>query len=431
VRRLVVLPFLLALIALPGAASGGPVRTLKGEVFSSGNISAAIPDGATLEHTITVAANGEVARVAAVWIRLDHARDSDLSLRLVAPNGKSVLLSAWNGGTGTNYGSGSRDCAGTAATFGDGGSASISSGTAPFVGDLFKPQQALAKLNGSRTDGVWKLRVTDRAPGATGTLFCWRLILDRLPAKVEKAHARTTSAELSYVVRSVWAFANARLKIVRGGVVVYDKAITKACRYCEAFPSGYWSGASSLAVRDLDADGEPEVLTEFYTGGAHCCSYTTIHRYVGAQYRPIFHWWGDLGYRFADLDHNRILEFMSYDDRFAYAFSCFACSFFPIQIWDFRGGKMVDVTRRFPPQIRADARSLWRSYVGIRRAHADFTGVLPAWLADEYLLGRGAAGWKQVRAAATGFNPSQMSGWTRVRYLRAVKRFLRQTGYSH
>jgi hypothetical protein len=31
-------------------------------------------------------------------------------------------------------------------------------------------------------------------------------------------------------------------------------------------------------VRDLDGDGEPEVLVDFYWGGVHCCFYTDVYR---------------------------------------------------------------------------------------------------------------------------------------------------------
>src|SRR5438105_8132010 len=153
-RRALALP-LLGLLVLPAAATSGPQRALK-QGFSSGDLSAAIPDGATLEHTITVPAKGEVSSVLAVHVRLDHARDSDLSITLVAPNGKSVLLSAANGGAGANYGSGSRDCQGTPTAFGDGGTTSITTATAPFTGELYKPQQSLSRLRGSRRAATWR-----------------------------------------------------------------------------------------------------------------------------------------------------------------------------------------------------------------------------------------------------------------------------------
>ena len=38
-----------------------------------------------------------------------------------------------------------------------------------------------------------------------------------------------------------------------------------------------------LQVVDLDADGEPEVLVDAYTGGAHCCALTEILRFTGRR----------------------------------------------------------------------------------------------------------------------------------------------------
>jgi subtilisin-like proprotein convertase family protein len=426
-RRALLVP-LLALFAIPSSAAG-PQRALK-ELYSSGDLAAAIPDGGTLENTLTVRRRGEVAHVA-VSVRLDHARDSDLSIHLVAPNGKSVLLSAANGNGGANYGAGSRDCRGTPTDFSDGGTVPITAGAPPFVGALYKPQQPLAWLAGSRTDGIWKLRVTDGAAGATGTLFCWTIVLERRRATVETGRARATSAELSYVRQSANQHTlNARLRITRAGKLLYDRGFPTGCSECEAWPTGYYGG-SSLRVRDLDRDGEPEVLVDFYTGGAHCCFFTRIYRYVPGRYVGLLHFWGNPSYRLAHLDRDRRPEFLSYDDRFAYAFSCFACSGFPVQIWDYRAGKMLDVTRRFPVQIRTDARGLWRTYTQARRQHYDYSGILPAWLADEYMLGRGAAAWEKFKAiVAVRRFVKDNSPWKRGPYLRAVRSFLRRTGYT-
>ena len=68
------------------------------------------------------------------------------------------------------------------------------------------------------------------------------------------------------------------------------------------------------------------MLVDFYTGGAHCCFYSVIYRYVGGRYVSSFHFWGDPSYRLVDLNRDGRPDFRSADDRFAYAFSCFACS---------------------------------------------------------------------------------------------------------
>ena len=57
-----------------------------------------------------------------------------------------------------------------------------------------------------------------------------------------------------------------------------------------------------LQVVDLDADGEPEVLVDAYTGGAHCCALTEILRFDGAAYAPAETTWGNFGYALKDLD---------------------------------------------------------------------------------------------------------------------------------
>ena len=54
-------------------------------------------------------------------------------------------------------------------------------------------------------------------------------------------------------------------------------------------------------------------------------------------------------------------------------------------------------------------------------------GILPAWLAEEYLLGRGPAGWPVLRQAV---RRGEIKQWEHPRtYLRKVRFFLRHTGY--
>jgi hypothetical protein len=122
---------------------------------------------------------------------------------------------------------------------------------------------------------------------------------------------------------------------------------------------------------------------------------------------------------------------VSSDDRFAYVFTDFAESYFPIQLWQFDRGRLVDVTREFPGQIDVNASSLWSSYLSLRRTR-DVRGVLAAWMADQYLLGREQAGWKALAAAnRRGEFGAADATWPRGdRYLRALRTFLIKTGYA-
>jgi hypothetical protein len=194
--------------------------------------------------------------------------------------------------------------------------------------------------------------------------------------------------------------------------------------------------APKVTVRDLDADGEPEVVFDTYTGGAHCCLESRIFRYLPASgsYGRTFHSWADVGYRLLKADGDGRPEFVSADARFAYEFTAFAASFFPIQIWHFERGRVVDTTRLFPARIEADAAQLRKEYLRIRRQGQDVRGVLAAWQADLHLLGRAEEGWAEIERArkAGALGPRQdLSGWPQgTAYVKALRAYLVKLGYA-
>jgi hypothetical protein len=171
------------------------------------------------------------------------------------------------------------------------------------------------------------------------------------------------------------------------------------------------------------------VVADVYTGGAHCCFYSAVYRYLPGKraYRATIGFWGNSVARLVDIGSDGRPEFWTRDDRFAYVFTSFAGSAFPIRIFRFDHGRFVDVTRRFPSLVRRDARSLFALYRVQRKTRDHVGGILPAWLADEYLLGRGAAGWKVLERAV---RRGELRKWEEPRtYLRRVREFLRRTGY--
>jgi hypothetical protein len=126
-------------------------------------------------------------------------------------------------------------------------------------------------------------------------------------------------------------------------------------------------------------------------------------------------------------------ELASADDRFAYAFTSYAGSAFPVQVWRYRPGGLVDVTRAYRQLVRADAVQLWRSYVRERQrkpADRDVRGVLAAWQADKALLGEAGEGWKRLRAARAAGELKGSPPWpSGYRYLRELRAFLAAAGY--
>lgn len=236
------------------------------------------------------------------------------------------------------------------------------------------------------------------------------------------------------VIRAQHGYVRAEVSF-RNDFSVLRLEITRKAKVWRSSPLGTtYFGPPKLRVRDLDGDGEPEVWLDTYTGGAHCCFQSRFFHYVPAQraYASTRQDWSHAGYRVKDLGADGRPELVSADARFAYVFTYFAASLFPVQIWHFQRGRVLDVTRSFQAQVRNDADALWRYYGKYRRTGDDVRGVLAAWMADQYLLGRDQQGWQTLEAANGRGELVGDAGWpSGSAYLRALRAFLVKTGYTH
>jgi hypothetical protein len=224
-----------------------------------------------------------------------------------------------------------------------------------------------------------------------------------------------------------------RLVIVRGGQTVHDAALL------DDAGAPTTDTPELLRVRDVGGDEEPEVIADLYTNGAHCCLYSLVYRYVAetpVAYHAVLHWWGNAGYALRDLDGDGLPEWKSADDRFAYEFTAYAYSGFPLQIWRHEGSAFeagfVDVTRELPALVRKDAIRWWKAYLREREAsYGDVRGILAAWLADKYLLGERSDGLQKLAAARKAGNLKGPGPWPPGRrYVAALKSFLTRFGYA-
>lgn len=166
----------LLMLPLIGSASttlGAPVT----DRYSSGDLAVPIPDAGQVDRTIAVPDAGTISDLK-VRLRLDHTYDAELELSLIGPDGTTAVLSANNGGTGENYGTGPNTCSGTVTTFDQSATMSIIDGTAPFAGS-FRPEDALTRFVGKPANGTWTLRVADALAGDVGVLGCWELDITR------------------------------------------------------------------------------------------------------------------------------------------------------------------------------------------------------------------------------------------------------------
>src|SRR5213076_1113764 len=110
-------------------------------------------------------------------------------------------------------------------------------------------------------------------------------------SKTETKTAGQVTASLSYdyqKTRYGYAnFENVHVAVDRAGQRLVDQTLGDECEGCVGWPAGS-AQSDSITLRDLDADGEPEVLVDLYTGGAHCCFYTDTWRFDPASGKYIF-----------------------------------------------------------------------------------------------------------------------------------------------
>jgi subtilisin-like proprotein convertase family protein len=136
-------------------------------------------DGTTIEFPITVSGltpstiDTSTFGLETVCITMTHTYDSDIDMRLVAPDGTVVLLASGVGGSDDDF---MNTC------FNMGASTPIGMGTAPFTG-TFKPQGQLGYLNnGQNGNGTWKLRIVDMYGADQGNLLSWNITFGNTPA---------------------------------------------------------------------------------------------------------------------------------------------------------------------------------------------------------------------------------------------------------
>jgi hypothetical protein len=257
------------------------------------------------------------------------------------------------------------------------------------------------------------------------------------PAVAATQHAALgdVSATLSYDSLGRGRYRDLRLTIARLGRTVHDAPLeVRGCAAPFCRPGGALT-RRALTVADLDGDAEPEVLVDAYAGGAHCCVVTQVFRLrPDATYGAVAHDWRDAGYRLRDLDGDGRPEWRSGDTRFAFRYSSFASSRFPVAIWRLEQGRFTNVTDAYPALVRADGRRWRREYLRQRNEsgpHAgEQLGALAAWAADGYRLGRRAGMRRFLRAELRAGRLRGKPGGTRGQaFIADLDRFLTHAGY--
>lgn len=251
------------------------------------------------------------------------------------------------------------------------------------------------------------------------------------PIATEISESGKVRAEFSFVKQEENG-KNFRIKIIRDGQSLLEEPVLIPTRSLVENPDKKPSDEISegrflsLGVRDLDGDKEPEVLAELVStkSGSNCCNYSFIYRYDSGskKYTHIKHFWGNVSYEIVDLGKNDLPEFKSQDGRFAEAFTSYADARLPLQIWQYRQGKMQDVTKQYPVEVYTNSCELWLESNKRLSEEKEAKGVLAAYMASQYVLGQPVESWQLLERVYQGRDRTQFFG--------KLREFLVSTGYA-
>lgn len=164
-------------------------------------------------------------------------------------------------------------------------------------------------------------------------------------------------------------------------------------------------GAESAKAKIIQLDpstSAPQVVLTYYTGGAHCCTFTKIATLSNSGSWSIVEapQLDSEGYEFEDVDGDGFVELINVDNSFLYTFDSYAGSFAPPKVTRFSGGTLTDVTTT--PGIRLYLQRELRWMEGFAKKDNSLwtsNGFLAGWVASKAQLGEVDAAWQRMLAS--------------------------------
>jgi hypothetical protein len=210
--------------------------------------------------------------------------------------------------------------------------------------------------------------------------------------------------------------------------------------------SGFDFVAAEASIAEIDpGNAYPEVYFSSYTGGAHCCNTVIIAEEAGDKWIGVTvgEFDGDGNY-LEDVDGDGLAEIVTVDNRFLYAFDCYACSAAPLTMTTVRGGKVFDVSTdpSYMPAHRDWLATIEENVNPEERWTSP--GYLAGWVAAKIRAGEGADAWQHLSAnwnydadqgeevCLTGGDPDDCAKKSRamLKFPERLKLFLEETGYA-
>ena len=160
--------------------------------------------------------------------------------------------------------------------------------------------------------------------------------------------------------------------------------------------TGFADPPVSVQIAEIDPGNSfPEVVVSFYTGGAHCCSDTSVVTSSSDEstWQTVNIGEFDGGPLLAtDLNGDGHYVFQTRDNAFLYAFACYACSEAPLEVLTVENGAVKNVTAdaSFKP---AHAAWLKGMIENLPEEVDDANGFLAGYVGEKILLGEGKQAW--------------------------------------
>lgn len=249
----------------------------------------------------------------------------------------------------------------------------------------------------------------------------------------ETASSGTVSATFTHQDAGDGQYKGLNITVTRGGVQAYSgMPKVKDCEQPYCAPDTVDGGArQALSVVDANGDGEPDVIVDFYSGGAHCCEIALVLMWNGTTYVPTFHNFADPGYRLLPAKGDQPATFVTADARFGYEFTDYADSAMPIQLLQLGDdGTWADQTFSHVAEIKADAARWKKAYRKVGKGRSSL-GLLAAYVADEWLLGRQKAADAFLQHELKAGRLRTVTPWPGGKaYIKLLKKDLKRWGYS-
>ena len=107
-----------------------------------------------------------------------------------------------------------------------------------------------------------------------------------------------------------------------------------------------------ISLEQFQPGGNKYYLFQLYSGGAHCCSSLLITEIKDNKFVVLDSgFYGNSGYVVEDLNKDGAKEIISGNDMFAYAFTNYSETRFPLRVEKFENGKLVNITGNFKDDL--------------------------------------------------------------------------------